>query len=41
VNAGVDSILFTAGAPAPQGHPATYAAATLSEAAALLLDAGA
>ena len=41
VSAGVDSILFTAGAPAPQGHPATYAAATLSEAAALLLDAGA
>ncbi len=37
VNAGVDSILFTVGAPIPVEHPATYAAVTLADAAALLL----
>ena len=41
VNAGVDSILFTAGEPAPQGHPATYAVKTLAQAAALLLQGAA
>ncbi|MDD3212458.1 MAG: HAD-IA family hydrolase [Eubacteriales bacterium] len=36
-NAGVDSILFTDGKPAPEGHGATYTALTLSDAAALTL----
>lgn len=36
-NAGVDSILFTDGAPAPQGCPATYTALTLADAAGLVL----
>lgn len=36
VNAGVDSILFTNGAPAPADCPATHVAATLEAAAALL-----
>ena len=36
VNAGVDSILFTNGAPAPAVCPATHVAATLEAAAALL-----
>ena len=35
-NAGVDSILFTNGAPAPDGCPATHTVATLEAAAALL-----
>jgi len=37
VNAGVDSILFTDGAPAPEGSAATYVLPTLEAAAALLL----
>jgi 2-haloacid dehalogenase len=37
VNAGVDSILFTNGAPAPIENPATFTVATLMQAAALLL----
>ncbi len=37
VNAGVDSILFTNGAPAPENCPATYTVPTLSGAAELLL----
>lgn len=36
-NAGIDSILFTDGKPAPAGCPATHTAATLAEAADLLL----
>ena len=36
-NAGVDSILFTNGKPIPEGHKATYAAATLEEACRLIL----
>lgn len=36
-NAGIDSILFTDGAPAPQPCPATYAAPTLALAAELVL----
>ena len=36
-NAGVDSILFTAGAVAPEGHGATYTVQTLDKAADLLL----
>ena len=37
VNAGVDSILFTNGAPAPEGCPATHAVPSLAQAASLLL----
>ena len=36
-NANVDSVLFTAGKPAPAGHGATYTAHTLQEAATYIL----
>ncbi|MBE5800957.1 MAG: noncanonical pyrimidine nucleotidase, YjjG family [Clostridiales bacterium] len=38
-NAGVDSILFTNGKTAPEGHPATYTATTLEDAKAIILGA--
>ena len=36
-NAGVDSILYTNGAPAPEGHGATYVAADFGEALRIVL----
>ena len=36
-NAGIHSILFTNGKPAPEGHKATYAAQTLADACRIIL----
>ena len=36
-NAGIDSILFTAGKPAPQNHGATHAVQTLAQACRIIL----